>query len=569
MKLLKLKINSEYKNLKGVYDFSSQDGYVALIGLNGSGKSNLLEAISLIFNGIFDKKGIPFDYEIEYKINEIKYYRAKRVAKKNGVKVKDGNMQYPSSVIACYSGEELRLWHKAYEDYHMHYFKKAIDNDFFAPRLLYVNKYCWAIALIALLADDNNEYIKTLLKISDFNDVTVTFEVNNENLDSFKKHDAYKWFSQIILDNDNKYTVYLNQIITHEIFSNISILKQQPRSRTIFQFLYLLSQPKKNDINKVDKLITAIDIKIGNVSLEDLSEGEKKIILIECITKVLADENSLILLDEPDAHVHISRKNELLKIIDEFKGQTVFTTHSPVLLNLDNAKADNIFYINNGKLEDKNKLEQIRTLSGGMIDYFEGIMLLNSKKLLIVEGPYDKRYLKKAINALAKSNPKYIKLNDIAIFYTGGTGEVELIYNDFLKEHIDNYDKIVFLYDYDGGGFDGWNKTKKITNKKVSSIFYQEKYDEEKSPSKKNDINFKDTVLVEDFFSSESYKTVKDKIDSEFKEKITHKDYRKGNKANGADRIKGYIEKNYLSFEDKWYEGFTNVLDKLLEFFFK
>ena len=37
----------KYKNIQDqTFDFSNSNGYVALIGLNGSGKSNLLEAIS-------------------------------------------------------------------------------------------------------------------------------------------------------------------------------------------------------------------------------------------------------------------------------------------------------------------------------------------------------------------------------------------------------------------------------------------------------------------------------------------------------------------------------------------
>ena len=52
MKLISLEID-KYKNLSGTYDFNSQDGYIALIGENGSGKTNLLEVISLIFNGIY------------------------------------------------------------------------------------------------------------------------------------------------------------------------------------------------------------------------------------------------------------------------------------------------------------------------------------------------------------------------------------------------------------------------------------------------------------------------------------------------------------------------------------
>lgn len=51
----------EYKNIKDqTFDFSNNSGYIALIGLNGSGKSNLIEAIALIFNGLLNKKKDTF-----------------------------------------------------------------------------------------------------------------------------------------------------------------------------------------------------------------------------------------------------------------------------------------------------------------------------------------------------------------------------------------------------------------------------------------------------------------------------------------------------------------------------
>ena len=55
-RLKKIQIDG-YKNLAGDYDFCNNKGYISLIGLNGSGKSNLLEAISIIFDGLIISKG--------------------------------------------------------------------------------------------------------------------------------------------------------------------------------------------------------------------------------------------------------------------------------------------------------------------------------------------------------------------------------------------------------------------------------------------------------------------------------------------------------------------------------
>lgn len=147
-----------------------------------------------------------------------------------------------------------------------------------------------------------------------------------------------------------------------------------------------------------------------------MSEGEKKLILIECITKVLGDEESLILLDEPDAHIHIARKKELLNAIDSFEGQTVLTTHSPVFVNEINKKhADNLFFIEKGEITSSTFVNKLTELSGGEIDYLNGTIVLSSKQILVTEGPYDKRYIEKVIEIWSLKEEKYKKLSQIAI----------------------------------------------------------------------------------------------------------------------------------------------------------
>lgn len=68
MKLRNIHIDP-YKNLNSNFSFENNTGYVSLIGLNGSGKSNLLEAISLLFAHVMGIEVIfPFNqYSITYK----------------------------------------------------------------------------------------------------------------------------------------------------------------------------------------------------------------------------------------------------------------------------------------------------------------------------------------------------------------------------------------------------------------------------------------------------------------------------------------------------------------------
>lgn len=78
MKLLKLAIKGQYKSLRDqVFDFSAASGHlIALIGLNGAGKSQLLELLSEVFSfiervvrGDFrSREALPFDIHLEYEL---------------------------------------------------------------------------------------------------------------------------------------------------------------------------------------------------------------------------------------------------------------------------------------------------------------------------------------------------------------------------------------------------------------------------------------------------------------------------------------------------------------------
>ncbi len=88
MKLLSVYVE-KYKNLAGTYDFTSQDGYIALIGENGSGKSNMLEAISLIFGKLYKIQDIEDigKFRIRYDIDGTEYSYGNIDEEGNGIKL--------------------------------------------------------------------------------------------------------------------------------------------------------------------------------------------------------------------------------------------------------------------------------------------------------------------------------------------------------------------------------------------------------------------------------------------------------------------------------------------------
>ena len=62
---------SEFKNLRDLYvDFDEGSSYTVLVGENGAGKSNLIEALSLIFRNLDLDLEAPFSYHLKYQCRE-------------------------------------------------------------------------------------------------------------------------------------------------------------------------------------------------------------------------------------------------------------------------------------------------------------------------------------------------------------------------------------------------------------------------------------------------------------------------------------------------------------------
>lgn len=563
MKLLSVYIE-KYKNLTGTYDFTSQDGYIALIGENGSGKSNLLESISLIFGKLYNISNIDDigKFRICYNINEADYSYGNIDKENNDIEL-DANPKLPSSVISCYSGEDMRLWSTVYKSYYTDFFNKAIQGSSYIPKLLYINKYCWKIALVSLLYSENREVKDFLTNKLGINADDVKIRFTRKIQESERSHDASNWYKEVEtkLGNGEFSISVLKDIDLNETQDVYATVDQR-----IFYYLYFLSMPEKNPkigLN-ADKLIEDISIKIGdNIFFDDLSEGEKKLILIECITKVLGDKDSLLLLDEPDAHTHIARKKELLSAIETFEGQSILTTHSPVFVNEIYKQHKNcLYYIDKGNIISSQYINTLTQLSAGEIDYINGTIVLSSKRLLITEGPYDKRYLEKAIDIFVKKDEKYKSLYQIAIIPSNSAGNADAFYEQVLMPQIEKYDKIVFIFDYDEGGYSGWKKIKAKREVKLEALFYQQNYetnvDTGNTPSK---LNY---ILIEDFFAPESYK--KKIEEAKLETMTTHKDFRTFT-TNMSSSIKTYIESHYNSFNDNCYDGFKPILNKLIDVF--
>ena len=544
----------EYKNLHQLcIDFKSTDKYCCLIGINGSGKSNVLEVISAIFYSLYHiatlvdglrKYPCPFKYRISY-INDNEFYEIIDGRLKNGNKVTLDIL--PKNILASYSGEDTRLWKTYYKPIYEKYCSKmTATQGFIPPFMFYISRHEWDISLLTLLYSEDIDVVKFVAGITKGAECKISFEYNNTNIKKWDGTEIEGFIEK--LKEKSTYNIESFRATINEIN-----FIDQPS--TLFYCLYKCRTESDNQI------IQRINIEfINKGNIEGLSEGEKKLINANTIIHILSAPNSLCLFDEPDSHIHIARKDELKELINTENRYSIVTTHSPVFVNC--LCDENIRYLKDGKIEDLERSKKLSLLSGGGISIFEGSLILGTKKILVVEGPYDKKYLEKAISIFAKRNSKYKALKQIAIIPAGSAGNAKTMYDDVLSKQVDGLELIAFLFDYDKGGLEGWKNIGNIKSEKVIPIFYQDNYAKEYETSIKN-IADKDSYMVEDLFSPESYK---EKVEYIHK-KNTHKEFRCNDQGKTTEAIKKHIENHYSQFKDEWFDGFKPVLDQLISIF--
>lgn len=601
MKLKKLKIK-KYKNLIDFEaNFEFGQGLSIFIGNNGSGKSNVLEAISGIFANAYSAKAIhKFVYSLTYEIKgkEVKLeqtvYRRQYFVDGKVVAIKElaAPGLLPTNVIALYSGEDKRWWHNYYEPF---YFKFTRDinagtGNNLSPKMYYINKYYWDIALLSLIystAEDDKQFLRETIGRDTVDHILLFYTQNvernckSELLKSFLQ--SVNLFSEHSKGPDGE-PMYLYAMTKENIFDTygVRVFEDFAALKNFYMFVdakFLNSKPEEFNyyekqlfdyfvqayMPKDKKVIKNIELIYNGFSAKDLSEGEKKLILIRSVLSFVADENSLILFDEPDANIHEGRKQQLYNLFSEyckFDRQMIVTTHSPILAQLAKEKELLMLELDEGKstiLTDE-KIEKIKKLSGTSWDVIgQGMMLRSSRPLVVFEGKTDVMYVKRALEMLKSRSNDYATLN-VDFLNANGAGNVKS-FIDNLKSFVPDSKKIIIFFDRDNAGKDGAKAVTGISRDDEKVVHYQDIVQNNITTSF---IPYKTGVtdgdfLIEDYFSWDStIKAIVEDVIPERKHPIKML-------PNLPDKIKKELEKRINQFEADEFNGFIPLLDKIVE----
>ena len=462
-----------YKNIKDLeIDFDDKKGITVLIGKNGCGKSHVLEALSSIFAGLYKNLYVPpFNYTIIYEITGRKV-EIQKEGEKYKFMVDDKSYSQakflsdvsllPKNVIACYSGDNLRLWNDCYWPYYNDYIS-TIKSAESIPELpmLYINRYNLAISLLLLffydfkVFTDVKDFCNNTLKIQAISKIKFTFNI--KKIREWKENLVIQMVKAICnIENMSELSKDTIELTTIQLRKRLEYMEQ----REFFKMMYAATTPKE------DKVITDIsfDILLNNgatISLEDLSEDEQKNLLMFVILESIADENSLLLLDEPDSHIHISRKTQLKELFEKYSSrENVITTHSPTLAVKFEGHIEGLGLDSKGNtvVIDSEKAKLVASITDNMWNIHEQNMFLASNKpiTLLVEGQTDKIHILAAYKALQAN---YIDL-DFDVFYFGGADNIPQFMIGLKTCETDfSNRKIIAIFDNDKEGRNCLNQT--------------------------------------------------------------------------------------------------------------
>ncbi|MDA2412450.1 AAA family ATPase [Bacillus cereus] len=361
MKIKNLIID-QYKNLNkfNISFTDTQRNINFIIGKNGSGKSNLLEAIAIIFKDITLDNPPSFTFELCYEINaEGEVKEIKIIGEKDGKfsfpSDFDLNKHLPHSVVTYYAGIDNK-YRSIVSDVESN-FADNLKKSFFKPRILFNIEYRhFDYILISLLSAQKLEGDFPESPLSILSERCNIENINTINFDVSEIPNVRgetKRYYDIFLECKSTETVIGKSIkkVTYDQESLYKFREVLGAERDVLKALDILGFANIIKETSVDLNMDYIDEgKKEGISSTSLSEGEKQFITLLGLSEFFGYKETLYLLDEPDAFLHpnwqANLNSDLLTLND--KQQFIVTTHSPNVIQTV-SKAD-IFILKKGKV---------------------------------------------------------------------------------------------------------------------------------------------------------------------------------------------------------------------------
>jgi predicted ATPase len=382
-----------FKNLRDLHiDFDEGSPYTVLVGENGAGKSNLIEALALIFRNLDLGLEAPFTYHLKYQCrgqaieiraegeqfprfwikssDEDEYHELTR--KRFMAEDEAGSPLYrPAFVFGYYSGPSDRLA-SIFEKHRERYYSWIIKSpdqrggtDLADPntlrRLFYGQTLHGQFALLAFFMasetgpDDDRAFLRDHLQIDGLDSVLFALKRPPWN----RRGGDPRFWNAVGEVQEFLSRVYDKALLPARMDRRIAVdLTKNPSVESLYLFL---SQPEALEqvyesyrdqyafftaleSTHLSKLLGEVRTRVrmttaaggGQVTYRDLSEGEQQLLLVLGLLKFTARDEALFLLDEPDTHLNPAWSTQYLDFLDRFiRGREtchiVMSSHDPLV----------------------------------------------------------------------------------------------------------------------------------------------------------------------------------------------------------------------------------------------
>jgi predicted ATPase len=408
----------------------------AVIGANGTGKSNLIEAITTIFRDLDLNQAATLDYELDYSIRdhrlEIKAGSGKRPtvvidgARASASRLSDEAREFlPSNVFVYYSGKNERIERLFLAHQKRFIQRMEISAGEYLPEQILANLtgeeqaqaidenrrradrrrerlgedqlrrlfYCRGghsqLVLLACLLSKDEAFVQLLnnLNIVELDSALFVLKQPYRLRQDLTEQDILQGDKRFWYARGDVVSEFLDKLwqlavapIEHTVSKLIDFRGRTERQDEIYLFL-----PNKEMLQQlgdlvgdaerffryaeaayIGDLIEEIRIYVkhkdaeGNVSFNQLSEGELQLLTVLGLMRITSQDHCLFLLDEPDTHLNPIWKlryfDEIEKVIRKNKAQTIvgnsqiiITTHDPMMIGSLRREQVRILRLEDGK----------------------------------------------------------------------------------------------------------------------------------------------------------------------------------------------------------------------------
>ncbi|QWF70574.1 AAA family ATPase [Methylomonas paludis] len=425
---------SQYKNLKDFkLRFDGASFIDVFVGKNGSGKSNLFEALIEIFRHL-DQLGradnnIDFDYKLNYEIGgqetEIEWKSSKLRINQDEDRKTLGQTPFPDNVLIYYSGHNTTVTGlvAGYEEAFRRRIKGANLDD--TRRFIGIGPEYKSLLLAVLLAQPEDVRAHLFIRQKLGIDKLGITKPGTDNLTEpvlrieFQRPEyarGKKVFDIELNDETDRYwkadgitKTFLDTLsncrwgnteglpVTEGYFQNgdryvliLSISKLQQEFHGKWQDLF-----RQFDNLKTLGMLDSISVPLrlasgGEGNITHFSDGQFQSVYIYSIVELFKDRNCLILLDEPDAFLHPEWQFDFLRQVFDItdtaakSSHVLMSSHSASTITCAKESVINLFAFDGDKvtLTKVNKADVIKSLSAGLITFTESEARLNIQHVL-------------------------------------------------------------------------------------------------------------------------------------------------------------------------------------------